>query len=49
MPDFCDTAAELEARQRAEAIDRALCRPPEPGPLFIGVVACCLDLSLIHI
>jgi len=41
MSDLIDRAQEEEMRIRAEALDRMRARPPEPGPLFIGGVACC--------
>ena len=43
MSDIVDQAQEAEMQLRAEALDRLRARPPEPGPLFIGGVACCLD------
>lgn len=41
MSDIIDRAQEEELRIRAEALDHALARPPEPGPVFIEGVACC--------
>ncbi len=43
MGDIIDRAQEEELRIRAQALDRARDRPPEPGPLFIDGVACCRD------
>lgn len=41
MSDIIDRAQEEELRIRAEALDRARARQPEPGPVFIDGVACC--------
>jgi phage/conjugal plasmid C-4 type zinc finger TraR family protein len=41
VADEVDRAQEAELHLRAEALDRARARPPEPGPVFIGGVACC--------
>lgn len=41
MADIIDNAQDEELRLRAQALDRALARPAEPGPVFIDGVACC--------
>jgi len=45
MSDAVDEAQALEVMHRAEALDRARAIPPEPGPVFIGGVACCRDCA----
>lgn len=41
--DICDMAQEEELRLRAEALDRLRARPAEPGPVYSGGVACCVE------
>ena len=43
MSDIVDDAQALEALHRAASLDAALARPPEPGPLYLDGVACCVE------